>query len=227
MNKTYFQPIDNEDHSKWLFEILEPLSISKDYKEADVLLLSGGEDVNPELYGENIGKYTYVNKKRDLFEINCYNEYINKPKIGICRGAQLLTVLNGGKLIQDVTNHKREHYIRCFDLFKPLIASSDHHQMMWPWVSDNLFYLLAYSEGISSSHYLNGNDQNAFNEILSGGFLSIKEPEIIYWPETKSLCIQGHPEWKNIANDYVNYCRILIDLLIKNELYDYIEDQVD
>lgn len=225
MVKTYFQPTNNELHSEWLKDILEPLSVDKDYKEADVLLLSGGADINPKLYEESTGEYTYIDEKRDLFEMNIYNEYKDKPKIGICRGGQLLTVLNGGKLIQDVTGHNKNHYIKCFNLDYPIMCTSSHHQLMWPWTSNNMFYVLASSEGISS-HYLNGNNQNAFKVILSSRFLSVKEPEIIYWPETKSLCIQGHPEWTKPKDNYREYCKYLITFLIEDKLDSYIINSI-
>ena len=61
----------------------------------DGLILAGGEDVTPELYGEdarNLIRVTYP--KRDRAEVAIAEEVLanGKPVLGICRGLQLLNV---------------------------------------------------------------------------------------------------------------------------------------
>ncbi len=75
----------------------------------DGLILAGGEDVTPELYGEdarNSIKVTYP--KRDRAEVAITKEAISKgiPILGICRGLQLLNVIYGGTLYQDITENE-------------------------------------------------------------------------------------------------------------------------
>lgn len=72
---------------------------------ADGLVLTGGEDVDPALYGqqrhERLGP---VNPRRDQTEIALVlaAREARKPVLAICRGPQLLNVALGGTLIQDI-----------------------------------------------------------------------------------------------------------------------------
>ncbi len=161
----------------------------------------------------NIGNKVYyiINNKRDIIEQAMCNRYSHIPKLGICRGAQFLTVLAGGKLIQHVNGHDNTHKIQTsFNMpeghFKSYIMSSSHHQMMYPYnMNENNFELIAWSEYYKSSTYLNGDDL----EInLPFDFL---EPEIVYYKYINALCIQGHPEYNNIPKETFEYIKNLIN----------------
>jgi len=64
------------------------------------LLLAGGGDVDPSLYGEPAMKSSEVSRARDDFEIALIKFAIKKkiPILGICRGCQILNVARGGSL---------------------------------------------------------------------------------------------------------------------------------
>lgn len=69
----------------------------------DAVLLSGGVDVHPRHFGQHprrgLGE---VDEERDAFETTLYRaarEY-GKPVLGICRGLQMINVLEGGTLYQ-------------------------------------------------------------------------------------------------------------------------------
>jgi putative glutamine amidotransferase len=69
------------------------------------LLLSGGDDVAPELYGqEPHPKLEVVDRARDEFELALARAAVARgmPVLGICRGAQVMGVALGGELIQDI-----------------------------------------------------------------------------------------------------------------------------
>lgn len=71
----------------------------------DGLLLSGGVDVDPSLYGRpRHPKLGRVDRKRDDFELALTREALRRdlPILAICRGQQLLNVATGGTLIQDI-----------------------------------------------------------------------------------------------------------------------------
>jgi putative glutamine amidotransferase len=72
----------------------------------DGLLLTGGADVAPDLYGDaEVHEATYgVDAERDSFEFELFDAVMaqEKPIFGICRGIQVMNVALGGTLIQDL-----------------------------------------------------------------------------------------------------------------------------
>ncbi len=69
------------------------------------LVLSGGADVDPALYGERPHpKLGRVVRERDDFEVALAREALRRdlPVLAICRGHQVLNVATGGTLIQDI-----------------------------------------------------------------------------------------------------------------------------
>ncbi len=94
----------------------------------DALVLSGGADVDPSLYGEPPHPtVTRVFPGRDAFELGLAREAIARdlPVLAICRGHQLLNVATGGTLVQDIpselgaaTDHDpdTERWERCHDV---------------------------------------------------------------------------------------------------------------
>jgi putative glutamine amidotransferase len=70
----------------------------------DGLLLTGGADIDPALYGEAPHPTTDVDAERDRFEIPLSQAAIadDMPVLAICRGVQVLNVAAGGSLIQDI-----------------------------------------------------------------------------------------------------------------------------
>jgi putative glutamine amidotransferase len=87
-----------------------------DYAVAlDGLVLQGGNDVAPELYGEKpIVPEWAGDPVRDRYEIELVEAFAaqGKPVFGICRGLQLLNVMHGGTLWQDIPTQRpdsREH----------------------------------------------------------------------------------------------------------------------
>ena len=89
--------------------ILPPVHSAEEASRAlagvDALILSGGEDVAPARYGEAVLNPTVeVNAPRDTSDFLLAAEALQRemPILGICRGSQLLNVLLGGSLYQDL-----------------------------------------------------------------------------------------------------------------------------
>ncbi len=88
----------------------EPVVLSNSDDPAAVLdrvdgvLLTGGLDVDPSLYGEAPHPATETAPERDRFEIPLTRGAIarDKPILAICRGVQVLNVAAGGSLVQDI-----------------------------------------------------------------------------------------------------------------------------
>ena len=73
--------------------------------ELDGLVLMGGSDVCPESYGEKALKPEWNGDRiRDDYEIALLRAFmaVRKPVLGVCRGAQIINVAQGGTLWQDV-----------------------------------------------------------------------------------------------------------------------------
>ncbi|NBN89664.1 MAG: gamma-glutamyl-gamma-aminobutyrate hydrolase family protein [Actinobacteria bacterium] len=71
----------------------------------DGLLLMGGPDVDPELYGQEPHSTTYgVDRFQDDFEIGLLRAALELgvPVLAVCRGIQLVNVAMGGTLIQHI-----------------------------------------------------------------------------------------------------------------------------
>jgi len=183
--------------------------------KSDLLIFLGGSDVDPYFYQEDAHTETYSNTDRDLMERQIFKYHnINKPKLGICRGGQFLTVMNDGKLIQDVDNHYTMHNIKTKDgkIFK---ITSDHHQMMYPFnLKKNNYEIIATSIDDNLSTMVLGSFHENGNNVNIKYPENFVEPEIIFYPSTNSLCIQGHPEYSFCPGDTVSYSLELI----KNKL---------
>jgi len=73
----------------------------------DGLLLTGGGDVEPCLYGQSNNGSMLPDPDRDRTELALARAYLEagKPILGICRGCQILNVALGGTLVQDLGEH--------------------------------------------------------------------------------------------------------------------------
>ena len=85
----------------------EVLVVSSDELPAGArgLVLAGGTDVSPRLYGERRNPHTdSPHRRRDIHELSLLRQAIERdiPVLAICRGHELLNVAFGGKLLQHV-----------------------------------------------------------------------------------------------------------------------------
>ncbi len=81
-------------------------AVQRVFELADGFLFSGGEDMDPSWYREEISEDNVIvaDERRDNFEMKLAELVLqsNKPVLGICRGMQLLNVAGGGSLYQDL-----------------------------------------------------------------------------------------------------------------------------
>lgn len=81
----------------------------------DGLLLPGGWDVDPALYGEEAdAKVGDIDPELDETEIRLFKDARGReiPVLGICRGQQVINVAMGGSLIQHLEGHEVRAYGR-------------------------------------------------------------------------------------------------------------------
>ncbi|MEI9921557.1 MAG: gamma-glutamyl-gamma-aminobutyrate hydrolase family protein [Bacteroidota bacterium] len=95
-------------------EVLKLEIGSNDYKGCSGIILSGGIDINPKMYDgedEYENRPAEFNDERDAYEEEVYNyAKMNKiPILAICRGLQLVNVVEGGTMIQDLGEDNAIH----------------------------------------------------------------------------------------------------------------------
>lgn len=171
-------------------------------EEADLILFTGGSDVTPSFYGEERGSYTGpCDLARDREERKLFDAYVGKKVfLGICRGSQFLCVMSGGKLTQHM-EHPSYHIMYADN--KNYMVNSTHHQMMYPFEVNHV--VLGFSQ-LSKVH-LGGDDKEMNMPILDGKAV---EPEVVWFPDTKCLCIQSHPEYKGYPEETSEWLNKLI-----------------
>lgn len=170
------------------FGLCRPAKAPEDLKGTDALVLWGGEDISPSMYGQKVGRaYASIHMSpRDRAEWELAKEAVRLgiPIIGICRGAQLLCALDGGTLWQHVNNHTGlQHPIIVKDTIIGY-TNSAHHQMMRPKEGNEI---LAVTHGALSKYKFAEDNVPIESEE--------DEPEIVYFPRLKAIGVQGHPEW--------------------------------
>jgi putative glutamine amidotransferase len=117
-----------------------------DLAGADALVLGGSEtDVHPGLYGEPVGEHVrHTDLTRHLRDLAALRHALatDLPVLGVCSGAQLVNVLHGGTLHQDLPtsgfstlDHRDGHAVATADgtLARRLLGGrpavvSEHHQ---------------------------------------------------------------------------------------------------
>lgn len=183
----------------------------------DFVILPGGSDIHPFIYGKkNYKSHTFGDdiSQIDRQHIAMYTNAVKagKPIFGICRGQQLVAALNGLTLIQDM-KHPSEHYINIRNLENNLFdreikTNSAHHQLVWTDnnLEDDDYKIYGYSN-ISTHHHYQEDEE----------VTCVIEPEIMWFPKVKALTVQFHPEWM-IYNGLYNNCLLYIKELI-NKLY--------
>jgi len=191
----WFTPGDLRDDIELIELSFEKNNVEDIYK-CDGFILTGGVDVHPSFYN---GKKTYNNTpssfqpERDRFEekIYRYSQLYKLPVLGICRGMQLINILEGGTLIQDLDNGNERHKKEESDKEHAILAENN-----------SLLYKIAGSltGHVNSAHH-QAIDPTAIGENLMVNAYDGDEEKIIEGLEFKDktakalmLCVQWHPE---------------------------------
>lgn len=184
---------------------------AKGVEDADVILFTGGEDVDPHLYGEVPLAKTHYSKLRDEREQKIFDRALELgiPMVGICRGGQFLNVMNKGKMWQHVSCHTRNHLMRIevppFNKGKrrTIEVTSTHHQMMIP--TDEAIILGTAMEALEKDcvgYTKIGKDEND------------PDTEVVLYEDTHCLCFQPHPEFNHAPAECVDFFEECLDAYI-------------
>lgn len=181
-------------------ELIEVVKFSVDdnnleqLQDCDGLVLSGGVDIHPALYG---GELDYKNapvrgweKERDLFERSLFEYAMENglPTVGVCRGLQLVNVTLHGTLVQDLGEQG--------DATHENVKEDKRHSVSVE--KDSLLYAIAGHEKgeANSAHH------QAIDKLGEGLRVNSRADdgtiEGIEWAEpagkTFMLAVQWHPE---------------------------------
>jgi len=159
---------------------------------ADGIIISGGEDVNPALYGmeEAIGECEEINNMRDTLEIRMikYAMENDVPLLCICRGCQILNVANGGTLIPDIATD-----------FDTIILHRGGTSKHWVNISEgSLLYEICQTTGDTVNSYHHQAVKDVASSFRAVAYAEDSLIESIELADTTGhsfiLGVQWHPE---------------------------------
>ena len=164
--------------------------------EVDGILLPGGDDVLPSLYGATAhAKFEPAEPGRDNFELELAQRAgdANVPLFAICRGIQVLNVARGGTLVQDIASELPDSLAHQVSETPFTIA----HDV---WITEGtLLHQLLRDRIDGDACPVNSRHHQAVQKVGSGLIVSATAPdgvvEAVEDP-SKRFCVgvQWHPE---------------------------------
>lgn len=179
-------------------------TIVDNWEHADLIQFCGGADVTPKLYGHYIHRTTGSNILQDEEEQQIYEDALECgiPMVGICRGGQFLNVMNGGTMIQDCDGHAIGgiHSLIDYESGEAVQVSSTHHQMMVP-----------HSKGVVVATALGQSKRRESCEYRETKveYGVHNDVEVVWYPDSSSLCFQPHPEFNGVVACREYYFRLI------------------
>jgi len=171
----------------------DPGTIRRILSSVDGLLLVGGTDIDPGLYGQQAApELEETSQVRDNFEtpliLAAFEQDV--PILGICRGVQLMNVATGGTLHQDL-----------------LTAGMSDHRMAPGSLDEGCFHDIDVQPGsllaaitsaqslVVNSHHHQGIASIGEGAVVTARATSDGLPEALEWPDRRfALGVQWHPE---------------------------------
>lgn len=218
---TQFGMDTNSIFKSWHPHVANPKGLNdftRVFKQADLVLLGGGADVHPSVYGHT-NHYSHVGPSlspRDWLEREIWKmcQQHKIPVLGICRGAQFVCVMSGGYLIQHCNGHAGPNHMITMEDGSKCDMTSVHHQMMVPYRVKN-HQVLGWTVAIADRYEVD------YTKVADLKFedLQAKEPEIVLFPDQNALAIQGHPEYMDDDTGAVKLTKRLVKkLLLKDNV---------
>ena len=167
----------------------------------DGLLLSGGGDVDPARYGEEmIPACDEPDAQRDDFELLIGRLALDRgmPVFGICRGIQLLTVLMGGSLYQDIETQLGIERIRHQQ--EPPYESPVHSVRFIP---DGLLAKITGAQEVRTNSMHHQAVKDAGPRLIVEGMSGDGVIEAVRAAHTDDVfAVQYHPEYMAAADEH-------------------------
>lgn len=171
----------------------DPDEIGQLSQSFDGFLLTGGQDVSPRLYGQKLSPFCgEVCFERDEMERLILGDAIRmgKPVLGICRGIQILNVVLGGSLYQDIPTEYPsvlEHHQ------KPPYDLPVHQVSIVP---DSPLFSLLGRRSLAVNSYHHQAIKRLSNRLVAMAYAEDGLVEAAYMPSARFvLAVQWHPEF--------------------------------
>jgi putative glutamine amidotransferase len=165
----------------------------------DGLMLTGGGDIDPQVYGEQPHEAVNgVDEERDAFELELARRVVARrmPTMAICRGLQIINVAFGGTLVQDLPSHRGAHG-------HDIVGEGAYQPHSEALVEPGCRIASIIGEGlhrINSIHHQAVEDLGAGLRIVAtapDGTIEGIEHEDDSWP---LIAVQWHPEFLGMAD---------------------------
>ena len=184
--------------------VLDPSADVSDLQRSmdglDGLLLTGGGDVDPSIYGETPhASFSPAEAGRDQFEIGLVKLARERqlPVLAICRGIQVLNVACGGTLVQDIAS-------QVAGALSHRLEVPPHHPVelaheIWIDKESQLSRIMRERLADSDACDVNSRHHQAVREVAPGFLVSATAPdgviEAIEDPQARfCVGVQWHPE---------------------------------
>lgn len=125
----------------------------------DGIILTGGSDIDPQCYGELIQfSLPGIDPIRDAHEMKLAKMALhekNMPILGICRGMQLLNIVCGGTLYQDLQQQRRKDFIHSMEMCPKYLSTheitlQDHSFLQSVFQKDTIKVNSLHHQGIKT-----------------------------------------------------------------------------
>jgi putative glutamine amidotransferase len=169
-----------------------PNSCRQVVEALDGLIFSGGEDLDPTLYGAHPDLRSWnLAPERDQYEMDLFAEAIQqkKPVLAVCRGMQLANVYFGGSLYLDISDYSDE--VLCHHFSKaPRWYTAHKVKLLAPVLKE-----LYEAEEIKTNSY----HHQAIKDLGKGLHIAALAEDgiiegLIHQDHPNFLAIQWHPE---------------------------------
>lgn len=178
---------------------------------AQGLFLTGGEDISPSQYNaERHPETKSVSEERDRLELELARRFMRdrKPILGICRGSNVLSVVEGGSLIQHIPDLKLDEQHGSPDPSSPM----SHHQISF--VKNTKLKEIVGKDSITVNSHHHQSIKTPGDNFVVAATSPKGIVEAIEHKDRNYFCIgiQSHPEVENggfekVFEAFVEACR--------------------
>lgn len=161
--------------------------MSTNHNEVLGVVFTGGEDINPAIYGREI-RGIYFNRTRDITEkaVYAWAKFFGLPMLGVCRGHQFLNAMEGGSLTPHI-----------------FPAHGSHHEIFW---NENHWIRSVLSD-VNSLHHQGYTDAQAADTMIPMAHASDGIVEAARSQDGKILTVQFHPEFMGVPKFFDNWIK--------------------